>query len=78
VPSSSGAEEDDQLREAQAYNSSIYLMVGMPYLLLGTVGFLIYRGVRKNSRPEPLPADPLPGGGEGGQACSPQSPAGAS
>jgi hypothetical protein len=53
VPSSSGAEEDDQLREAQAYNSSIYLMVGMPYLLLGTVGFLIYRGVRKNGRSEP-------------------------
>ena len=36
---SSGAEEDDQLREAQAYNSSIYLMVGMPYLMLGAFGF---------------------------------------
>jgi hypothetical protein len=46
VPSTSDAEEDEQLREARAYNYSIYLMVGMPYLLLGVVGFGIYRGLR--------------------------------
>ena len=45
----SGSEADDPLQEARAYNNSIYLMVGMPYLLLGTVGFLIYRGHKKNS-----------------------------
>ena len=39
-------EEDDPLREARAYNRSIYLFVGMPYLLLGSVGFLIYRKVK--------------------------------
>lgn len=24
-------------------------MVGMPYLLLGTIGFLVYRGLKKNA-----------------------------
>jgi hypothetical protein len=49
VQQSSGAEEDDQMREAQGYNSSIYLMVGMPYLLLGTLGFVVYRGLKKHA-----------------------------
>lgn len=40
----------DVLREARAYNYSIYLMVTMPYLLLGTFGYLIYRGVKKNEQ----------------------------
>lgn len=40
--------EDDPLQQARAYNHSIYMMVAMPYVLLGGVGFLIYRGVRKN------------------------------
>ena len=44
----SGSEDDDPLREARWYNRSIYLMIAMPYFLLGSVGFLIYRGVRKN------------------------------
>jgi hypothetical protein len=35
------------LREPRAYNQSIYLMVSMPYLLLGSVGFLIYRAHSK-------------------------------
>jgi hypothetical protein len=30
-------------------NQSIYLMVSMPYLTLGVVGFLVYRGCRKNA-----------------------------
>ena len=42
----SSSEDDDPLREARAYNQSIYLLVAMPYLLLGTVGLLIYRGVK--------------------------------
>jgi len=29
-------------------NQSIYLMLGVPYTVLGVVGYLIYRGVRKN------------------------------
>lgn len=33
-----------------AYNNSIYLMVGMPYLLLGTFGFLVYRGLKQNAK----------------------------
>ena len=44
---SSGSEAGDPLQEARAYNSSIYLMVSMPYLLLGAVGFLVYRGYKK-------------------------------
>ena len=42
----SSSEDDDPLREARAYNRSIYLMAGMPYVLLGTVGFLVYRGIK--------------------------------
>ncbi|HEV3117319.1 MAG TPA: hypothetical protein VGY58_09715 [Gemmataceae bacterium] len=45
----SGSESDDPLQEARAYNRSIYLMVAMPYLLLGAVGFMIYRGYKKQS-----------------------------
>lgn len=29
-------------------NQSIYIMLGVPYTALGVVGFMIYRGVRKN------------------------------
>lgn len=56
----SSSEDDDPLREARAYNQSIYLMVAMPYLLLGAVGFMIYRGVKAaqkmdEGRPSPSP-----------------------
>jgi len=30
-------------------NQSIYLMVSVPYVVLGVVGFLIYRGCKKNA-----------------------------
>jgi hypothetical protein len=43
---SSSSEDDDPLREARAYNQSIYLMVAMPYVLLGTAGFVVYRGIK--------------------------------
>jgi hypothetical protein len=52
-----------------AYNYSIYLMAGMPYLLLGAFGFLVYRGRRLNSAAEQqAPGDPLQAG-EGGNSC---------
>ena len=54
---SSGAEEDDQMREAQAYNSSIYLMVGMPYLMLSVLGFVVYRGIRQHDLRSKLARD---------------------
>jgi hypothetical protein len=47
---SSSSEDDDPLREARAYNQSIYLMVAMPYLLLGTAGFVVYRGIKAAQR----------------------------
>jgi len=40
-------EDDDPLREARAYHVSVYVMLGMPYLLAGAVGFLIYRSFKK-------------------------------
>jgi len=45
----SGSEGDDPLQEARAYNQSIYLMVAMPYLLLGTVGFMIFRTIKRQN-----------------------------
>jgi hypothetical protein len=56
VAASSGSEDEDHSPEA--YNRSIYLMVGVPYLTLGVFGFLIYRGLKKNERfrNEPLAA----------------------
>jgi hypothetical protein len=57
VPNSSGAEDEDQRRLARAYNNSVYLMAGMPYLLLGVVGFLVYRGLRERARLEQLVAN---------------------
>jgi hypothetical protein len=35
------------MREAKAYAASIYLMAGMPYLLLAVLGMLFYRSVKK-------------------------------
>ena len=55
----------DPFQEARAYNHAIYLMVGMPYLLLGTVGFLIYRGLKKRAAAQQGlggAAQPLPPG----------------
>jgi hypothetical protein len=37
------------MREAQAYNNSIYLMVGTPYLLLAGVGFGVYRNLKRKA-----------------------------
>jgi len=51
VAQTSAAEEADQLREAQAYNRSVYLLLGVPYLALGVVGFLVYRGLQRPEVP---------------------------
>jgi hypothetical protein len=59
----------DPFREARAYHLSVYLMVGMPYLCLGIVGYLIYRGVNQKPRPEQLSADAARVGGEGSASC---------
>ena len=56
MPTTSGSEDVDPAALARAYNHSIYLMVGMPYVLLGALGFLVYRGLRQ--RPGPRPQDP--------------------
>lgn len=40
------AGDDDPLREARAYNYSIYFMLAVPYTILGTAGFLAYRHYR--------------------------------
>jgi hypothetical protein len=66
VPSTSGAEEDDQMRLARAYNDSIYLFVTMPYLSLGAAGLVLYRLRRRalaagRAATHPaLPAEGLP------------------
>lgn len=43
-------------------------MVGMPYLLLGSVGFLIYRGMRQKAAAEQQAGPPL--SDEGDNSCS--------
>lgn len=51
MQASSGAEDEDLAaaqRTGAAYNTSIYLMVGMPYLLLAGFTFLVWRGLRQN------------------------------
>src|SRR5262245_40600631 len=67
VPATSGADVVDQEREAAAYNVSIYIMVAGPYLLVGTVGFFIYRALNQR----PAEAAPLsdPADGPGGSRC---------
>jgi hypothetical protein len=52
VTETSGADEDDAMREARAYNNSIYLMAGMPYLMLSGFSYWVYRGLRRRSLAE--------------------------
>jgi hypothetical protein len=59
VPNTSSAEDEDQARLSRAYNNSILLMVGVPYMLVGGVGFLIYRQVRLRAAVEASTARPL-------------------
>ena len=48
--SDSGDPDDEAVGDSPgAYNHSIYLMIGVPYLSLTLVFFLIYRGLKKNA-----------------------------
>lgn len=87
VPSSTSAEDEDPSRLARAYNRSIYLMVGVPYLLVGAVGYMVYRHLRVRdaltaalAQPQPLPpGDPPLSALPGDRSCiQPTSPGGAS
>lgn len=75
VPETSLVDEDDRAREAQAYNWCIYLMVSMPYLLLGSVGMLVYRGLKHKAQAEQLASADGQPDGERRPACSTPSPA---
>jgi hypothetical protein len=46
----SSEDEDGPSNFPRAMNQSIYLMVSVPYLTLGVVSFLIYRGCQKNAQ----------------------------
>jgi hypothetical protein len=50
VQTSGTEDEDAQVARqiGEAYNLSIYMMVGTPYLLLGGFTFYIWRGLKKN------------------------------
>jgi hypothetical protein len=48
---SSADENEDPLAEARAYNRSIYLMIGVPYTLVGFGAFYCYRHLR-HQRPD--------------------------
>ena len=50
MASASGQEGDDPLAEAKAYNWSIYLMLAVPYGLLGGFGWFVYRGLKANNK----------------------------
>src|SRR5208282_1504272 len=47
--STPGGDEEEINNSPAAYNISIYLMAGMPYLLASCVGFFIYRGCQRNA-----------------------------
>jgi hypothetical protein len=68
-------DESDGANLALAYNVSVYLLVGMPYFLLGTVSFLVYRGFKDKARVEQLSAgQPRPADGGSDDVLSNQSP----
>jgi hypothetical protein len=73
VPQRSAAEEEDSQREAAAYNFSIYLLAGMPFLLVSGFGFWVFRGLRRHAATESLSAMQQPAD-EGGRLCSLPSP----
>jgi hypothetical protein len=57
LSASSGTEDDQPGSDGQAFNYSIYLMLGVPYVLLGTVGFFVYRGLKETQRRNETPAE---------------------
>jgi hypothetical protein len=59
--------DDDPMREPRAYNQSIYLMVGMPYLLASGMGFYLYRGLKSTARRNQMEQADSDAGGEDGK-----------
>jgi hypothetical protein len=74
VAAAGDGDESDGPALAWAYNTSIYLMVSVPYLALGTVSVLVYRGLKDKARAEELAAGP-PQPADGGldHVLSPES-----
>lgn len=50
IAASSEGDEDHVSNFPKAMNQSIYLMLAVPYLTFGIVGFFIYRGCQKNAQ----------------------------
>jgi hypothetical protein len=44
------ATDPDPAQEARAWNYNIYAFVSIPYVLVGMVGFMVYRSFKKHSR----------------------------
>jgi hypothetical protein len=74
VAAEGDGDESDGSALAWAYNMSIYLMVSVPYLLLGTVGLLVYRGLKDKARAEHLAGEPPPANGGVDHVLSPEPP----
>jgi hypothetical protein len=76
VEGTSGAEEQDQMRESRAWNNSILLMMAAPYVLATLVGFGIWRGLRQRARLEQqAEQEAAAATRQGGLTCSMLSPA---
>ncbi|MFN4260545.1 MAG: hypothetical protein ACK4RK_14720 [Gemmataceae bacterium] len=50
----------DPLGEARGYNYSIYLMLGMPYLLFASLGLLMYRSIKSAQKQAAQEGDMTP------------------
>jgi hypothetical protein len=75
VEGTSGAEEQDQMRESRAWNNSILLMMAAPYVLAVVIGFGIWRGLRQRARLEQQAEQAAAASRQGGLTCSMLSPA---
>jgi hypothetical protein len=75
VAAQSTPDDEDPLLESRAYNNSIYLFVSMPYLLLGALGFMVYRGFRNKSRQSLPPASANPAAEGADHVLSTEPPA---
>jgi hypothetical protein len=54
VTSTSGAEVEDQAREAWSYNFTIYLMLGVLFGSIGGFVFVVARAMRRKARADEL------------------------
>ena len=74
VAADGDGDEVDGPALAWAYNMSIYLMVSVPYLALGTVSVLVYRGLKDKARAQQLAVGgPQPAAGGLDHVLSPES-----